>query len=292
MYVIIEYVRFFFAEHDDRSDRKVRFNSNSNFFKKNNKYNNKGKKDWGESLRHHFEDEDIDMAASSSHARNISKRGGHIGRKGGRTGSPAPGDGKKKKLFEGPTSWYKVILPFGNKYDKNYIMKTLQGHIQPTPLMAVSWRATGNQVTFYVDDFKTAEKLKNADKAITCPDGFKLIIKVFPGLPQVDLNAEVKEAMKQAMAKRYNPVTKALDLTKFHADPNLGNYFCALFKPVLMLAALDIMSENIPELEALNLQDNRIAITEHLKDLKNKTPNLKILHLGHNKVGFFHTSLL
>lgn len=114
-----------------------------------------------------------------------------------------------------------------------------------------------------------------------------MAIKVFHGLPQVDLNAEVKEAMKQSMAKRYNPVTKALDLTKFHADPGLGNYFCALFKPVIMLAALDIISENIPELEALNLQENKIAITEHLKDLKNKTPNLKILHLGHNKVSNF-----
>lgn len=111
-----------------------------------------------------------------------------------------------------------------------------------------------------------------------------MIIKVAHGLPQVDLNQDVKETMKKVMAKRYNPMTKALDLTKFHADPELGDHFCALFKPVIMLAALDIMSENIPELEALNLHDNKIQFMDHFKEMKKKLPMLKILHLGSNKV--------
>lgn len=113
-----------------------------------------------------------------------------------------------------------------------------------------------------------------------------MIIRVHHGLPQVELNSELKEAMKLAMAKRYNPATKALDLTKFHADESLTEHFCALFKPVVMLAALDIMSENIPELEALNLHDNRLQLMDHFRDMKKKLPMLKILHLGNNKVGF------
>lgn len=111
-----------------------------------------------------------------------------------------------------------------------------------------------------------------------------MIIRVHHGLPQVEINAQLKECMKTVMSKRYNPSTKALDLTKFHAAPELGDFFCALFKPVLMLAAIDIIAENIPELEALNLHDNRIQMLEHLKDLKKKLPNLKVLHMGNNKV--------
>lgn len=135
-----------------------------------------------------------------------------------------------------------------------------------------------------MDDFKTAEKLHNADRCITCPDGFKMVIRVHHGIPQVDINPELRETMKQVMAKRYNPSTKALDLTKFHADPGLGDHFAALFKPVIMLAAIDIMSDNIPELEALNLHDNKIQLIDHMKDIRKKLPALKVLHLGHNKV--------
>lgn len=111
-----------------------------------------------------------------------------------------------------------------------------------------------------------------------------MVIRVHHSLPQVDVNDTLKEVMKVTMASRYNSGTKALDLTKFHADPNLNGHFCALFKPVIMLAVLDIISDNIPELEALNLHDNRIQLLDHLRDMKKKLPMLKILHLGKNKV--------
>lgn len=143
---------------------------------------------------------------------------------------------------------------------------------------------SGNTVSFFLDDFKTAEKLYAADRTIQCPDGFKMLIRVSNGLPQVDVNPELKEKLKQAMAKRYEPNLKALDLTKFHIDPVLADHFCALFKPILMLAVIEIIAENIPEIEALNLADNRIQILDHLKDLKKKLPNIKVLHLGNNKV--------
>lgn len=272
-----------YGDHDDRSEipRRVSF--------KPSRLNNKQQRnrDWESTIRLHLEDEDIDMGGTSSgpgHIRYISNKG--RGRKGGgRVSSPAPkGAGGRRKLFEGPTNWYKVTLPYGNKYDRDYIMKTLQNHIAPLPLVPYSWRVAGNVSSFFVDDFKVAERLHSADRTITCPDGFKMIIRVHHGLPQVEINAQLKECMKTVMSKRYNPSTKALDLTKFHAAPELGDFFCALFKPVLMLAAIDIIAENIPELEALNLHDNRIQMLEHLKDLKKKLPNLKVLHMGNNKL--------
>lgn len=60
-----------------------------------------------------MEDEDIDMGQSgtSRQAKFVVQRGrgkkGGIG--GGRSGSPAP-KGGRRKLFEGPTSWYKVTV--------------------------------------------------------------------------------------------------------------------------------------------------------------------------------------
>lgn len=116
------------------------------------------------------------------------------------------------------------------------------------------------------------------------PDGFKLTIHVNTGSPHVEMTSELKEKMKLVMAKRYNAMNKALDLSKFHMDPDLQDYFCGLSKPVVFLAAVQIISENIPELEALNLDDNKISVLIQVKGIERKMPNLKILRIGNNKV--------
>lgn len=69
---------------------------------------------------------------------------------------------------------------------------------------------------------------------------------------------------------------------------DLSDIFCALFRPVIMLAAIDIIAENIPDLEALNLNDNKLHGIEHLKILSTKFKSLKILYLGDNRVRFLH----
>lgn len=119
------------------------------------------------------------------------------------------------------------------------------------------------------------------------PDGFKMVIKVNYGSPNVDITTELKEKMKLAMAKRYNAANKALDLTKFHSDPILQDFFCALYKPIILLAVIDIITENIPDLEALNLNDNKIQILTFLQKFIAKLNKVKILYLGQNKVSKF-----
>jgi nuclear RNA export factor len=42
---------------------------------------------------------------------------------------------------------------------------------------------------------------------------------VRPGLPHVEFDSNLKEKLKAAMEKRYNRNLKALDLSRFHADP-------------------------------------------------------------------------
>jgi nuclear RNA export factor len=47
----------------------------------------------------------------------------------------------------------------------------------------------------------------------------QLVVKVKPDLPHVELNSALKEKIKAALVKRYNAELKALDLSRFHADP-------------------------------------------------------------------------
>lgn len=196
-------------------------------------------------------------------------------------------------------------LPHGNKYGKSFILKTLLEHLTPLtlfPIMVslqlhfstwfyltvyffVQWTGTGPSAVFYVDDSKVAEKLYSLDREIQCPDGFFLIIRVNVGYPTVDdVPPPMQEKIKVAMAKRYNSATKALDLTKFHTDPDLQDVFCALFKPIVAQAVFTIIYENIPEIEALNLQENRLQILSIVKKVIRQLEHLKVLHLGNNKV--------
>lgn len=164
------------------------------------------------------------------------------------------------------------------------IAKSIEHDITPIPFQIHYWKIEANRVSFYVDEFKVAKALTKADREIEMPNGFKLLIKVRNAAPPVLFNAELKERMKLAMAKRYNSMTKALDLTKFHADSDLTDIYCGLARAPIIIAAIDIIGQNIPDLEALNLENNKIYTLETLKTLFSKAPNLKILHLANNKV--------
>ena len=56
----------------------------------------------------------------------------------------------------------------------------------------------------------------------------QLMVKVKPDIPHVELNSTVKEKIKAAMVKRYNADLKALDLSRFHADPGKRTLINAL----------------------------------------------------------------
>lgn len=255
-------------------DRRVHFKS----YKQGG---NKGyNRDFGNAVREHLQDEDVDMGGSSGPGRNYNKK--FTKAKRGRKGSPAPNG--RRILLEGPTSWYKVSMPYGEKYEKSFLIKTLQDKVSPLPFWPIAWQVYGTTSAFYIDDLKVAQKLHYLDRQLILPNGFRLGLRVLPGTPNVDMNSAIKDRMKMVMAKRYNSATKALDLTKFHADPDLQDYFCALFKPIVFLAVIDIIAENIPELEALNLFDNKISVLSFLKKPMKKMSHLKILHIGNNKL--------
>lgn len=52
----------------------------------------------------------------------------------------------------------------------------------------------------------------------------------------------------------------------------------------MLIAVIDIIAEHIPNLEALNLDGNKLAVIERLNILTKKLPKLKILYIGENRV--------
>ncbi|XP_067011761.2 nuclear RNA export factor 1 [Anabrus simplex] len=287
----------YYYEHDDRvvSDniRKVSFKSTGNRISKPGRA-----RDYDIHIRTRLDDDDVDMSGSfggkgpgryipyhnkghrNQQFPNRRGRGGG----GGRVHSPAPAT-SYSKVKDGFPNWYRVTIPFGSKYPKEYILKILLNYISPSVFIPIAYKTQGSEASFYVEDGKVADQLHAADRKITVNDGFKLTVKVRPGIPNIQLDSSVKEKMKQAMVKRFNPVTKALDLSKFHMDPELvDDCLAALYRANVMLAVVDIIAENIPELTALNLSDNKLYNIEHLSILTRKLPNLTVLHIGSNRI--------
>uniref|UniRef100_U5EYT0 Putative mrna export factor tap/mex67 n=1 Tax=Corethrella appendiculata TaxID=1370023 RepID=U5EYT0_9DIPT len=194
---------------------------------------------------------------------------------------------KERKLLQG-MSWYAVTILFGQKYPKEFLLKALLDQMRPEMFIPHYWQnddqSNTKAIVFYVDEYKMAEELRKCDGRIQMPDGFKMKIKVQQRIPTVKVDSTLKDRMKLAMVKRYNITTKALNLEKFHSDADLLDIFCGLFRPMIMVAAIEVISENIPDLVALNLDNNKINILDHFKCLVDKLPSLKILHLAENRI--------
>lgn len=238
-------------------------------------------------IRAHLEDDEAMAGGPGGDGYDGDRRGFKKGFRGRRRGSPVPrqiGQPFRKKLVAGPSGWFEVKVPYGHKYEKDFILRSLVNAISPLIFIPQYWKVEDTAISFYIEDFQAAEALQRVDRTIGLPDGRKMIVIVRNGQPQFQVNEQLKERMKLAMVKRYNPVTKALNLEKFHTDPDLSDIFCALFRPQIMLAAFDVIKDNIPDLEALNLNDNKLHLLDHFRHLAQKVPNLKILYMANNKV--------
>ncbi|XP_067232973.1 nuclear RNA export factor 1 [Chanodichthys erythropterus] len=209
-------------------------------------------------------------------------RGGN--RYGGRGGGGGSGsDGSRSK------NWFKMTIPFGKKYDKDWLLSSLQS-VCSMPFHAVHYHTEGNKAQFYIDDSTTANALFKASRKITDKDGYKVTVVMNtcppPTLIHTDLKTTDMEHLKQCMAKRFDGSQQALDLNNIRVDPDLvsQNIEVTLNRRNSMLGVIKIIEENIPELVCLNLSNNRIYRLDDLADIAIKVPNLKILNLSHNEL--------
>ncbi|XP_014209248.1 nuclear RNA export factor 1 [Copidosoma floridanum] len=182
--------------------------------------------------------------------------------------------------------WYKVFIPRGQKYTKEFVIGNLNSCIAPFTFTPIMYKIDGIDASFFVDDQKAALKIADCSNRITTNDGFKMYFKVKQtGSPPLEINDALKDRLKQAMNKRYVQETNALNLSKFYHDPDLAeDYWCPLSKQNMLMTILDIIQEHIPHLEALNLDSNKLHNIEKLSLLASKFVKLKILYIRDNKI--------
>ncbi|CAD6216113.1 GSCOCG00004329001-RA-CDS [Cotesia congregata] len=192
---------------------------------------------------------------------------------------------ENKVNFKRDPQWFKIMINYGDKYEKDCILSSLLSSMVPHTFIPIMYQVIGHEAIFYVDSKETADKLAECNKKITMSDNYKLQVRVHPGFPKCEADSVPKEKLQAAMAKRYNQQNNSLDLSCFYHDPDLvEDYFCALFRPRMLMTVLEIVADAIPNLEALNLGHNKLFNIEKLSFLEKKLKHLKILYIGDNKI--------
>ncbi|CAE1292225.1 NXF [Acanthosepion pharaonis] len=181
-------------------------------------------------------------------------------------------------------NWYKVKVPFGQKFDKKVLFQKIEKEIN-MPFQAIRYQSENEHSIFHVQDKRTAEAIRAADKKILMPNGYKLVLIVKPcNSPLLSLDANAVSELKTCMSERYDSSTKTLNLSNIYQSQSLQQkkLFLVLNRPQVFSHVVSIIKENIPELVSLDLSSNRLMTLDSLATLVPETPNLKHLNLGKN----------
>ncbi|XP_007956956.1 nuclear RNA export factor 2-like [Orycteropus afer afer] len=200
---------------------------------------------------------------------------------------PPEGTVLERGQNETPQDWFKITIPYGRKYDKTWLLNSIQSHctVSFTP---VDFHYVRMQVKFFVQDASAASALKNV--RIYDEENRKINIYVnsssVPYSVQNKLGPEQVEQLKLTMNKRYNDFQQSLDLQSLRFDPDLVGHDIDMIlnRRKCMDYTLNIIKENFPELLSLNLRNNRLYQLDGLSDIVQKAPRLKILNLSNNKL--------
>uniref|UniRef100_A0A8C5XD75 Nuclear RNA export factor Tap RNA-binding domain-containing protein n=1 Tax=Microcebus murinus TaxID=30608 RepID=A0A8C5XD75_MICMU len=185
--------------------------------------------------------------------------------------------------------WFKITIPHGVKYDKTWLMNSIQSHCS-VPFTPVDFHYVKNRARFFVQDADTASALKDVKHKIFNDENQKISIFVSPSaVPysmQNKLKPEQMEQLKLTINKRYDVSQQALDLQKLRFDPDLvgRDMDIILNRRNCMAATLQIIEMNFPELLSLNLRNNKLHRLDGLSHIIEKAPKVKILNLSKNEL--------
>ncbi|XP_032737709.1 nuclear RNA export factor 2-like [Lontra canadensis] len=188
-----------------------------------------------------------------------------------------------------PGSWFKITIPYGRKYDKTWLMNSIQSHCS-VPFTPVDFHYVKNQARFFVQGVGTASALKGVSYKIYDEENRKISIFVNPSsVPysvRYKLEPEEMEQLKLTMSKRYDISQQALDLQSLRFDPDLVGHDIDIIlnRRNCMAATLQIIEENYPELLSLNLSHNKLYGLDGLSDIIEMVPTVKILNLSKNEL--------
>ncbi|XP_068703613.1 nuclear RNA export factor 1-like isoform X2 [Montipora foliosa] len=265
------------------------------------------------------DDDDISMDSGDGGVLRTDSRYNPYGsrppsRRGARVGNNNRGD-VKSRLGTTPLNshssnqdWFKVVILQGQKHDKDWLLRKLQSACEEAFQAFNFHHMKGESAAFFVEGSKASEALKKVNSKITVRDGSKLILTVRPCGPPHNptrvftrvedgnsvsfregnntLDDNTKEVLKQCLSKRYDVASKALNLSDLFHDEvlNANNVQGILSRPWLASWILQLIGENCPEVQSLDISNNRLKYLDGFRELGQQASNLKHLKICNNQI--------
>ncbi|XP_061033852.1 nuclear RNA export factor 2-like [Eubalaena glacialis] len=188
-----------------------------------------------------------------------------------------------------PGSWFRVTIPYGVKYDRTWLMNSIQRHCS-VPFTPVDFHFVKNGARFFVQEASTASALMDVSYKICDEESRKIPVFVSPSdVPysvRYKLKPEEMEQLKLTLMKRFNIYKQALDLQRLCVDPDLVGHDIDIIlnRRSCMSATLQTIEKNFPELLSLNLSSNKLYQLDGLSDIIQMAPTVKILNLSKNEL--------
>ncbi|XP_039485111.1 nuclear RNA export factor 1 [Drosophila santomea] len=142
---------------------------------------------------------------------------------------------------------------------------------------------------FLVDNLLIANRLKRLQTEVavlyTCQ---KIEVCVTPGLPNSVMNAQIAEgfttAVEAAIRSRYEVASRTLDLSRFHASPELALHFCPLHVVKTLESVLVLASHIFPQVTCIVLSNNYLCTLKAFAGICQSFASLEHLDISANRI--------
>lgn len=195
---------------------------------------------------------------------------------------------REKQKGKSP-GWHKIEVIGSEAMEKNFIYTSI-GSSLDLQFQPLGFHKIDNMCCFFLESNEpAATAIHSLSKRIQDSNGNLLKINsVTVNSPNLALNSDQLQVLREVMSRRFNATTCLLDLTDLHHDPVLleKDILAPLAATYVMKQVVRVIKENIPHLKALNLSKNNLhgSNLSLLQSMHSGSSQLYALNLEHNAI--------
>ncbi|KAK7079796.1 hypothetical protein SK128_017015 [Halocaridina rubra] len=187
------------------------------------------------------------------------------------------------------SGWQKIVIVGDTPLEKDFVFSSISNYID-TEFRPLGFYRYAKTSGFYLENNPAAAlAIVGLNKRLQGPDGSRLkITSQTCDTPDLILNADQIQLLRECLSRRYDVSTCMLDLSSLHKDLVLmeKDILAPLSSSAIMKQVLKIIKENVQEVKALNMSRNSLRKGDvmALQNLQNGNSQLAALNLEHNHI--------
>uniref|UniRef100_A0A914RUX7 Nuclear RNA export factor Tap RNA-binding domain-containing protein n=1 Tax=Parascaris equorum TaxID=6256 RepID=A0A914RUX7_PAREQ len=170
-------------------------------------------------------------------------------------------------------------VPKGASIGKNFILRSIGQYVED--VKPVLLKTDRNDLMFYIEDEETANAIKAISRRIRDPVSNSpitfLVTRASAGIATVSPGE--RQLIEEALRKRYNPESHALDLMFRTRALHL-----ALTRNNIMMTVVNVIDKYYGDVTALSVKGNRLRFLDFFACLLYRLKNVRMLDLSSNQI--------